>query len=231
MIDRIKGQGRSPRDSSRALMWKNVSGETIPAYGVVKLRAFVDADGYFEGVKPDGDGTLHFVNGPSPVAVDAMGGSLMWDVSRLGLTDAAFGDTVGPTDGSWEMTTEGSGWTVFSTPENGSAALLRDGGGGGSGGGHTIWFTIEEVLCPETDYVAETTLVVTPTWYNRSCTGIPPGAEYGGEYHVYDLCNYLYGLATSDLVGTTGRASYMYPLTGACEPKWIIDDLCAQPEC
>ena len=103
--------------------------------------------------------------------------------------------------------------------------------GGGGGGGETIWFTIAEVLCPDTDYVAETTLVVTPTWYSRSCTGTPPGAEYGGEYYVYDLCNYLYGLTPTDLVGTTGRATYMYPLTGACEPKWIIDDLCAQPEC
>ena len=117
------------------------------------------------------------------------------------------------------------------TAKEGWFPEIRPRGGGGSGGGHTIWFTIEEVLCPETDYVAETTLVVTPTWYNRSCTGTPPGAEYGGEYHVYDLCNYLYGLTPSDLVGTTGRASYMYPLTGACEPKWIIDDLCAQPEC
>lgn len=104
-------------------------------------------------------------------------------------------------------------------------------GGGAGGGGETIWFTIAEVLCPDTDYVAETTLVVTPTWYSRSCTGTPPGAEYGGEYYVYDLCNYLYGLTPSDLLGTTGRATYMHPLTGACEPKWIIDDLCAQPEC
>jgi hypothetical protein len=102
---------------------------------------------------------------------------------------------------------------------------------GGSGGGHTIWFTITDVLCPETDYVSETTLVVTATWYNLSCTGTPPGAEYGGDYYVYDICNYLYGLTPQDLVGTTGRATYMYPLTGACTPKWIIDDLCAQPEC
>jgi len=103
--------------------------------------------------------------------------------------------------------------------------------GGGSGGGHTIWFTISDVLCPETDYVSETTLVVTATWYNQSCTGTPPGAEYGGEYYVYDICNYLSGLTPQDLVGTTGRATYHYPLTGYCEPRWIIDDLCAQPEC
>ena len=104
-------------------------------------------------------------------------------------------------------------------------------GGSGGGGGETIWFTITDVLCPETDYVSETTLVATATWYSQSCTGTPPGAEYGGEYHVYDLCNYLSGLTPTDLVGTTGRATYMYPLTGTCTPKWVIDDLCASPVC
>jgi hypothetical protein len=101
----------------------------------------------------------------------------------------------------------------------------------GSGGGETIWFTITDVLCPETDYVAETTLVATATWYTGGCSKTPPGAEYGGGYYVYDICNYLYGLTPTDLVGTTGRATYHYPLTGTCTPKWIIDDLCAQPEC
>lgn len=103
--------------------------------------------------------------------------------------------------------------------------------GTGGGGGHTIWFTIDDVLCPLTDYVEETTLVVTATYYNQSCTGTPPGANYEGTYNVYDICNYLYGLTPQDLVGTTGRATYMYPLTGTCTPRWIIDDLCASPEC
>ena len=103
--------------------------------------------------------------------------------------------------------------------------------GGGSGGGHTIWFTIDSVLCPLTDYVEETTLVVTATWYNQSCTGTPPGANDDGTYSIYDICSYLNGLTPSDLISGTGRATYMYPLTGACEPRWIIDDLCPAPEC
>lgn len=102
---------------------------------------------------------------------------------------------------------------------------------GGSGGGHTIWFTIDSVLCPETDYVAETTLVVTATWYTAGCNKIPPGANDDGTYSVYDLCSYLQGLTPADLVSGTGRATYHYPLTGTCEPRWIIDDLCPQPEC
>lgn len=102
---------------------------------------------------------------------------------------------------------------------------------GGSGGGHTIWFTIDSVLCPETDYVAETTLVVTATWYTNGCSRTPPGANDDGTYNVYDLCSYLSGLTVEDLTGGVGRATYHYPLTGECEPRWIIDDLCPSPEC
>lgn len=151
MTDRIKAPGRSPIDNSKVMKWKNLSGEEIPAYGVVKLQSYVAADDYFEAVKPDGEGALHFVNGPVAVAVDAFGGSQMWDVSRIGKTSGAFGEVVGPVDGSWEMTTEGTGWVVFSTPGDGVAALLKDGGGGASvssdGKVHSIlpcgWYMIE----------------------------------------------------------------------------------------
>lgn len=102
---------------------------------------------------------------------------------------------------------------------------------GGSGGGHTIWFTIDSVLCPETDYVAETTLVVTATWYTNGCSKTPPGANDDGTYNVHDLCSYLSGLTVEDLTGGVGRATYHYPLTGDCEPRWIIDDLCPSSEC
>lgn len=100
-----------------------------------------------------------------------------------------------------------------------------------SGGGHTIWFTIDAVLCPETDYVAETTLVVTATWYTNGCSKTPPGANDDGTYNVYDLCSYLSGIDEASLPGTVGRATYHYPLTGDCEPRWIIDDICAAPHC
>jgi hypothetical protein len=103
--------------------------------------------------------------------------------------------------------------------------------GGGSGGGHTIWFTITDVLCPDTDYVEQATLVVAARIYNQSCTGVPPGANDDGTYSVYDDCSHLYGLTPSDLMGTKGKATYGYPLTGDCTPKWYIDELCAQPEC
>lgn len=101
----------------------------------------------------------------------------------------------------------------------------------GSGGGHTIWFEIAQVLCPGTDYVEETTLVVNATWYTGGCSKVPPGSNDDGTYDVYDLCSYLSGMVAEDLVGTVGRATYHYPLSGACEPRWILDDLCHTPEC
>jgi len=102
---------------------------------------------------------------------------------------------------------------------------------GGSGGGHIIWFEIAQVLCPGTDYVEENTLVVNATWYTGGCSKVPPGSNDDGTYDVYDLCSYLSGMVAEDLVGTIGRATYHYPLSGACEPRWILDDLCHTPEC
>jgi hypothetical protein len=103
--------------------------------------------------------------------------------------------------------------------------------GGGSAGGHTIWFTITDVLCPDTDYVSETTLVATATYYNQSCTGTPPGANDDGSYNITDFCSNFVGLTPADLIGTSGKATYAHPLTGSCVPKWFVDFLCAQPDC
>lgn len=102
---------------------------------------------------------------------------------------------------------------------------------GGGGGGDTIWFEIAEVLCPGVDYVEETTLVVNATWYTGGCSKVPPGSNEDGTYYVYDLCSYLVGVVAADLIGSVGRATYMYPLSGECAPRWIIDDICHLPEC
>jgi hypothetical protein len=103
---------------------------------------------------------------------------------------------------------------------------------GGGGGTHTIWFLIQSVLCPEVDYVSQTTLVVTAMWYTGACGAVPPYANDDGTYDVIDICNYLSGLTPADLEGGVGRATLMRPInTDPCTPQWIIDDLCPQPEC
>jgi hypothetical protein len=136
----------------------------------------------------------------------------------------------GPVVDSWEIEEGGGAFVVFGEHHVSDRALIGRFAAGG-GGGHTIWFTISDVLCPDTDYVDETTLVATAEWYTGGCDKIPPGANDDGTYNVYDICNYLRGLTPEDLPGTKGRAEYHYPLTGYCEPRWIIADLCAQPEC
>ena len=102
---------------------------------------------------------------------------------------------------------------------------------GAVGGFHKIWFTIVAVLCPETDDVDQATLVVVADEYTGGCEVVPPGANYDGTYDVTDRCGYLNGLTPADLIGGSGTAVYFYPLTGYCDPKWRIDDLCPAPEC
>jgi len=102
---------------------------------------------------------------------------------------------------------------------------------GGSGGGHEIWFVINDMLCPENGYVEEETLVVTAEYYTGGCRGTPPGANDDGTFDVFNYCGQFVGLTREDLIGTKGKATYAYPLTGACVPRWFVDFLCAQPEC
>jgi hypothetical protein len=222
----------------------NTGSEVIPAYACMRVTGTRNINNVtaIDVEKPTSTDGEFLFNSQFPIAVPSSTETGVGWAYRFGvvimLGDAPSEPSVeySPIVGSWEIE-EGAGpFVVYGhhrakEATDDRALIGRFAGGGSGGGGHTIWFTITDVLCPETDYVAETALVVTATYYNQSCTGTPPGAEYGGEYYVYDICNYLYGLTLQDLVGTTGRATYQYPLTGECEPRWIIDDLCAQPEC
>jgi hypothetical protein len=217
---------------------KNTEAEAIPPFACMQITGTSVFGGrtVITVTKPTTLDGEYLFNSPYQIEAGAAGWAYRFGVVvMLGVAPSEANAIYQPIVSSWEIEEGGGPFTVFGTyeitPESTTAALIGRFGSGGGGGGETIWFTITDVLCPETDYVAETTLVATATWYSQSCTGTPPGAEYGGEYHVYDLCNYLSGLTPTDLVGTTGRATYMYPLTGACEPKWVIDDLCAAPQC
>lgn len=109
-----------------------------------------------------------------------------------------------------------------------------------SGGGtatHEMWFTIQEVVCPDGYEVTQKTLKVVPLWYTGRCGQVPPGREDDGTWHVYDICQYLKDQVDSELPGTIGRATYFYPYTAddydppPCVPAWILAELCHQPEC
>lgn len=133
MTDRLSNDtNRDKINQTGLLRWKNMSGETIPAYACVKLSSFDNTGRYYNAVKPDGEGSLHFFNGGIAIANNKYGESFIWGQSSVfGKTSGTFGQTVGPVSGSWEMTTAGTGYTVFSNVSSGAAAILRDGSGSG----------------------------------------------------------------------------------------------------
>jgi hypothetical protein len=216
------------RDQKDKIRWKNLSGEVIPAYAVVKLSSYNAVDKHYNAVKPDGEGSIYHLSGPVAVAVDAYGESVMWNTAILGLTFAAFNTVVGPVANSWEMSEEGTGFVVFSDAEDGVAAILQVGGGTGT---HEIWFRIVSVECVSP---TETILTVEPTWYTGGCTKDIPGQDpYTGYVTVEDVCSIL-RFYTAEWLGSgdvVGRATYMYPRSGYCTATWLVDTICGIPDC
>lgn len=120
---------------------KNDSGEEIPR------RSFVQVSGYEKldngklvilVVKPDGDGTVFYVTGGSPIGIDKTGTGYnpsfpVWVKYGTEPTPVV---EVGPGTGDWEMTTGGSGFACIGVDTDKEMALVQSlGGGGGTGGG------------------------------------------------------------------------------------------------
>ena len=58
------GSNRVTADRTGVFRWKNTSGETVPAFGCIKLNSYNDVDEYYNAVKPDGNGSLHLAAAP-----------------------------------------------------------------------------------------------------------------------------------------------------------------------
>ena len=100
--------------------------------------------------------------------------------------------------------------------------------GGAAGGGEEIWFTIDSVDCYDDGSMI---LTVVAIWYTGGCEKAIPGEDSYGFIQVEDVCSILSFYTADFLIGKTGRATYMYPRDGYCEPKWLIDTLCGSPQC
>lgn len=99
-------------------------------------------------------------------------------------------------------------------------------------GSHHIWFTVDAVVCDESNAL-NTYVTATVTHYTGGC-GVVPGEDSYGLVEIHQLCDIFTAYFTAaDLVGGVGRATYMYGLDehGACTPQWIVDLICAAPEC
>lgn len=220
-------QARGVVDVSDTVPWLNVSGEIVPAFGVVQLRTNF-ASGLSQASKPNSSSGIFFTSGPVAVAAGGKGESLLWNRPRRVAVNETLtvGDPVGPIEGSWFMETGGSGFFVIHQDASGVATVMPIGGGSG---GHEIWFTIDSVVCDP--YTEATTLTVTPTHYSGGCTASIPGANSYGKVDVEDICSILTFYTAVDLVGMVGRATYMYPRVGYCVPLWLVDQICGGPEC
>lgn len=199
MTDRNTGTNRSPLNLTGVLRWKNVSAETVPAFGVVKLTAYNAVGRYYDADKPDGEGTLYFLNGPVPVAVNSYGESKLWgDASQLGkvATGIVFGDEVGPVDASWEMDA-GSGWVVFSEPSGGVAALLRNASGGAQADIQFRPLDVCEGIGSTCDCVSAEVLKVT-------CGGT--GVAVGDTVSVWDPGQSFFDMPSDLLFNSSGWA-------------------------
>ena len=145
MTDRNSMNRRGPSDLGDGAKWLNVSGETIPAYGVVQFKANFTG-GYNQASKPDGASGLYFANGGVGVPSAKHGESLVWKGARLVLLDGSpgVGTVVGPTDGSWAMSEDGTGFVVMHQAVGGIGSVTQVGGGGGI---PIIRFQIHEANC------------------------------------------------------------------------------------
>lgn len=208
----LSGIGRSPRDSTPVLRWKNDSGATIPAYGVIRLTSYNSTTDTFSAVKPDGEDGFYFVNGPVTVASGGYGESHLWNASRIALTDGAYNDSVGPTAGSWEMTTAGSGFRVFSNPSSGSAAIIQESAGSSM---PLIRFQIREADCEARSALAHVL---------SHGGSIPEAFEIYGEtelneagetvmskfVYIYDKNGCYLNESNRNLYGRIGHSAYLY---------------------
>jgi len=101
---------------------------------------------------------------------------------------------------------------------------------GGGGGSQRIWFEISSVICNED---LTKTLNVTATHYTGGCTKAIPGEDEYGNIVIEDICGILnyYTQEWLESGGIKGSATYMYPREEDCEPLWLVDNVCGQPEC
>jgi len=121
-------------------MYKNVSGETYPAYGCGRLKDFIEFDEasgnpIYELVKPDGVAGIYVINGANNIENDSLGVAVSLDNATLVLVDdtedadgqPAAGDICGPTRQLWIATTSGSGFRAAGDPNNRVVPVTQQG--------------------------------------------------------------------------------------------------------
>lgn len=116
--------------------FKNDSGETIPAWGVIRsadATSDSNEESYISAEKPNGTDAKHYINGPFDVAAGEYGScATTYPVWALVSAEVSPGDSIGPADGSWKLELSGSGFVVVGGYNSSqSIAMVDDGLSGG----------------------------------------------------------------------------------------------------
>lgn len=138
---------KQPRDLSDRTQWLNSSGETVPAYGVIRLFSYDDATNQFQADKPDGSSGIYYPNGGVSTISNGFSASPLWNLPRRCLVDSLsynVGDTVGPVAGQWGMGSAGSGFKILRPPNADKVAVVQMEGLGGGGGGSLFLSIVSE---------------------------------------------------------------------------------------
>jgi len=227
MTHQHMGVNRQPNDM--VIRWENTSGELVPAFGVVQADSFDNDSVTYSVIKPDGDGSLFFLNGPTAVPAGKFGNSQPWNgkalIALIDTSDAeiALGSDLSPTEGEWFLS-NGSDYKVVSNVDSGEASVLPN---GGSGSGATILFEISSVDTSCKDYAVVEVL-------GGPCGSTPVRSDV---LNVFDEAGCFFDLPDnefSNLVGVRGFAVQLeMPFadsTRSCpekpECRWVITQLC-----
>lgn len=118
--------------------FRNDSGETVPAFALMRVTDVVARSGQplFVVEKPNGEDGPHLVNGPTPApSADGVNfGEAQDRVLVAGYFDdagtPAIGDDFGPVDAEWRFSPDGTGWTFLGAVSGQVIGVFERAGGG-----------------------------------------------------------------------------------------------------
>ncbi len=231
----------------RWMPWKNTSGATIPAWAVIQITDTDVKEGtlYWKCETPGADANVANVafNGPTEVAANAFGVCTYDAPSRVLYEyppDVAVGDTVGPKNGQYTISKDGTGFEVLGDIDT-TNKWCHVGKSGGSGAPR-IRFTILSADFT-VGYGALGCDHVIGLVNHVSCKGA--SVAVGDEVKIYDPEYCYFNLPIELLVGLSGTATLMsadnyqpgldYLLDCLEEVRtagciWMIDTLCCSEE-
>lgn len=119
-----------PQEDRRHLInWRNDSGETVPAFGIVQATSFDEDELVYSIDKPGAVGDLFFVNGPQSVDDGDYGDSMLWEHGPVALIEEGSttpSSMVGPIEDSWKLG-HGTRFQMLTTISNGVAGVTTAG--------------------------------------------------------------------------------------------------------